>query len=169
MRAPIPQRIAPLSWRKPAFLWTPLALAMAIGWPAAPFSGDPGLQRLAIVAGLVVFAVALVTLGLNWVLGRAPKERRVVVMHVITAGALAAIAAPFVLTELLALVANYQHRGAGDNFSLSMALAMTPLALLLGLPISLVSGLIFAWVAFHRGRADDADLATFESDVQPFR
>ena len=35
-------------------IWTPLALAMAIGWPAALFSSDPGLQRLAIVAGLTV-------------------------------------------------------------------------------------------------------------------
>lgn len=169
MRAPIPQRIAPLSWRKPAFLWTPAALFMAIAWPGVLFSSDPGLQRLAIIAGLVVFAVALITPGINWAVGRAPKERRVVVMHVVMAGALTAIAAPFLLTELLAVVANYQHQGAGDNFSLSMALAMAPLALLLGLPISLVSGLIFAWVALHRGRIDDADLATFESDVQPFR
>ena len=43
MRAPIPQRIAPLSWRKPAFLWTPAALAIAIGFFARSKGFSMGL------------------------------------------------------------------------------------------------------------------------------
>ena len=48
---PIPQRIPPLTWRQPAFLWTPLALAVAIGWPAVLFYNDYGLQQLVVIAG----------------------------------------------------------------------------------------------------------------------
>jgi hypothetical protein len=40
---PIPQRIPPLAWRAPAILWTPLALAVAIGWPAAIFYDEPAM------------------------------------------------------------------------------------------------------------------------------
>ena len=47
---PIPQRIPPLTWRKPAFLWTPIALALAIGWPVALFYDDATPQRLLISA-----------------------------------------------------------------------------------------------------------------------
>ena len=169
MRTPIPQRIAPLTWRKPALLWTPLALAMAIGWPTLLFANAPGPQRIALVAGFVVFALALITLGVSWALGQAPKARRVVVLHVVLAGALTALAAPFVLTQLLALVAEYRQQGAGENFSFTMSLAMAPLALLLGLPIALISGIVFAWVALARGRIGDSDLLEFEKDVQPFR
>ena len=169
MTSPIPQRIAPLTWRKPVFLWTPLALALAIGWPAALFANDPGPQRVALVSGFVVFALALITLGASWALGQAPRARRVVVLHVVLAGAIAALVAPFVLTELLALVADYEREGGGANFSFTMSLAMAPLALLLGLPIALISGIVFAWVALARGRIGDTDLLEFKDDVQPFR
>jgi hypothetical protein len=169
MRTPIPQRIAPLTWRKPALLWTPLALAMAIGWPAALFANEPGPQRIALVAGFVVFAVALTTLGASWALGQAPRARRVVVLHVVVAGALTALVAPFALTHLLALVADYHQQGAGENFSFTMSLAMAPLALLLGLPIALISGIVFAWVALARERIGDSDLLEFKNDAQPFR
>jgi hypothetical protein len=172
---PIPQRIAPLIWRRPSLLWTPLALALAIGWPSALFYNDPGLQRLTLVAGSAVFALALLTLGGSWLIGRAPRTRRIVVVHVVMAGAIAAIAAPFVLTELLAAVADYQHAGAGQNFTFAMSLAMAPLALVLGLPIALISGVLFAWTALtrpHQRKPDDDDLLgdrVFIRDVQPFR
>lgn len=167
---PIPQRIPPLSWRQPAFIWTPLALAIAIGWPAALFWDDAGPQRFVIVALFVIFAAALITLGASWVLGRAPKSRRIVVLHVVSAGAVAALVAPFVLTWLLEAVADYQNEG--DHFTLAMSFAMTPLVLLVGLPIVLISGIVFAWVALRRKPPPAG--ATYEDgayrhDVQPFR
>lgn len=171
-RPPIPQRIPPLSWRKPALLWTPLALALAIGWPAGLFYADAAPQRLALTAMFAVFALALVTLGASWAMGRAPRSRRIVVLHVVWAGAVVSLLAPYVLTHLLALVADYENAGAGEQFSLTMSFALTPLALVLGLPVALVSGLLFAWVALARRRGmagqtlgDD----TFQHDVQPFR
>ena len=105
MQAPIPQRIAPLAWREPAFLWTPLALAVAVGWPTLLFYNDPALQSVALVLALGVFALALTSLVAAWALGRAPRTRRVVVLHVLTAATLTALAAPLFLPELLTLVA----------------------------------------------------------------
>jgi len=164
---PIPQRIPPLTWRKPAFIWTPIALALAIGWPAALFYEEIGPQRLAIAALFVVFAVALITLGASWIMGRPPKSRRIVVLHVVVAGAIAALIAPFVLTWLLALVADSPQEGAAEHFSLAMSLATTPLVVMLGLPVVLVSGIAFAWIALKRGVAARED--DYRHDVQPFR
>ncbi len=167
---PIPQRIAPLTWRKPAFIWTPLALALAIGGPVAAFLGDPPMQRLAGVMGAAVFALALTTLGASWALGRAPRTRRTVVLHVVMAGAIVALLTPFVLIELLALVADYERAGAGDGFTPAMSFAMAPLALVIGLPVSLVAAIVFAWVALKRGDPDASDLVADDRfDVQPFR
>jgi hypothetical protein len=172
MADPIPQRIAPLTWRKPALLWTPIALALAIGWPAALFYNDPAPLRLALVAGAAMFALALISLGASWGLGRAPRTRRIVVLHVVLAGVIVALTAPFVLIELLALVADYERQGAGDGFTFAMSLAMAPLALVIGLPVALVSGMVFAWVALKSasvGRSALLDDGVFKDDVQPFR
>jgi hypothetical protein len=166
--SPIPQRIPPLTWRKPAILWTPLALALAIGWPAAAFYDEPAMQRTVLVVGAAAFALALITLGASWVLRRAPKARRVVVLHVVIAGAIVSLAAPFVLTELLTAIAGPARATA----PLEMALALTPLALVLGLPIALVSGIVFAWTALAQPRERPTDLlddGVFRHDVQPFR
>lgn len=165
---PIPQRIPPLKWRQPAFLWTPIALGLAIGWPAALFWDDRGPQRVAIAALLLIFALALITLGVSWVTGRAPKTRRIVVLHVVTAGAIAALAAPFVLTWALASVADYEAQGAAEHFTLAMSLATTPLVLMLGLPVVLVSGIVFAWLALKRGAMRN-DAEDYRHRVQPFR
>jgi len=170
MTEPVPQRIAPLTWRKPTLLWTPAALALAIGWPAALFYNAPSLQRLALVTGAAVFALALISLGASWMMGRAPKARRVVVLHVVPAGALVALAAPFVLIELLAMVADYEREGAGESFTFAMSLAMVPLALVIGLPMALVSGIVFAWLALKRSDVGSGDLMGDDRfDVQPFR
>ncbi len=158
---PIPQRIPPLAWRRPAFLWTPLALTLAIGWPAGLFTSDSGIQQLALVVSAAAFAIALVSLGASWMIGYAPRARRVVVLHVVIAGALASLAAPFILTQILAA---YQSIGAGKIFT--MALAMAPLTLVLGPPIALVSGVVFAWVALARRRLGEASAP--RHSVQPF-
>lgn len=168
MRAPpIPQRIPPLSWRKPAFVWTPVALALSIGWPVALFYEAAGPQRLIITALFVVFALALVTLGASWAMGRPPKSRRIVVLHVVGAGALAALCAPFVLTWLLSTVAEYEHEGAREHFTLAMSVATTPLVVMVGLPVVLISGIVFGWTALERGATQREE--DYRHEVQPFR
>jgi hypothetical protein len=39
----------------------------------------------------------------------------------------------------------------------------------LGLPVALISGIIFAWVALVRRRVDDGDLLEFKDGAQRFR
>jgi hypothetical protein len=134
MRASIPQRIPPLTWRRPAVLWTPASLAAAIAWPLALVQDDPPLQHIALLAGFAMFAVALVTLSVSWVTGRPPKTRRVVVLHVLAGGALTALAGPSLLSAVL-------HAEAAAS------LAAAPLALVVMLPAALISGLIFAVLA----------------------
>ncbi len=164
----IPQRFPPLTWRKPVFIWTPLALALAIGWPAALFYNDAGPQRLMIIAGAAVFAIALISLGVTWAMGRAPRSRRIVVLHVVTAGAITLLLTPIVLGKLLTLVAESTERAGTLTFE--MSLAMIPLAIVVGLPIMLVSGIVFAWIALAHARPHELlDDGVFREDVQPFR
>jgi len=166
---PIPVRIPPLTWRKPVFLWTPLALAAAIGWPALFFQNDGAIQKLTVVAGAAMFAVAMVTLGTAWATGKAPRTRRAVVIHVLFAGFVAAVVAPFVLTALLAGVADYEKAGDGARFSMEMSLTMIPLGILIGLPVALVSGIVFAWLGLTRAKLEDSELVGDSFDSQPFR
>lgn len=166
MRAPpIPQRIPPLTWRGPSFIWTPTALAAAVGWPAALFFDQPRLQQLTLTAGAVVFALALITLGASWALGRAPRTRRAVVLHVLAATAIAALVAPLVLTQVLPLA-------PASAVASPLSLAVTPMALVFGLPMALISGLVFALIALERQKSD-GELAEENilrpNDVQPFR
>ncbi|MBL8545885.1 MAG: hypothetical protein JNL81_05435 [Hyphomonadaceae bacterium] len=168
MRAPpIPQRILPLAWRKPAFLWTPIALALAIGWPAALFYEALAPQRLTIAALFAVFALALISLGASWALGRAPRSRRIVVLHVVMAGVATAIAAPFVLTWLLSTT-RFETNGEAEHVSLAMSFATTPLVVMIGLPVVLISGIVFAWTALKRDTPPDRT-EDHRHDVQPFR
>ncbi len=167
--APIPQRIPPLVWRGPAFIWTPLALIAAVGGPALVFGGSGPLAQLALIAGAVIYALALSTLGAAWALGRPPRTRREVVLHVLAAGAIAALLIPFALTELLALVANYEQAGAGEAFTTSMALSILPLTFLLGLPITLVTSIAFSYIALERPRSYARSAEHLRHDVQPFR
>jgi hypothetical protein len=67
---------------------------------------------------------------------------------------------------LLALRADHVDAG----FNLGMALSMAPLALVLCLPIALISGVAFSWIALTRGRIGEGDLLDFRtSNVQPFQ
>ena len=168
-QAPIPQRVPPLAWRAPAYIWTPLALALAVGGPALALAGNEPMARTALVAGAAIYALALVTIGAAWALGRAPRTHREVVQHVLTAGVVACLVLPFVLTKLLAMVANYQHEGAGNAFTLGMTLSILPLAMLLGLPIALVTAIVFSLIALKRPRRETRSADDIKHGVQPFR
>jgi hypothetical protein len=160
---PIPQRIPPLTWRKPAFLWTPIALALAISWPLALFYGNPGSQRLALTALFAVFGLSLITLGARWAMGKPPKMRSIVVSHIVLVSLVVALLSPFALSGLLG------ESGGGEQLTFSMSLSVLPLILLVGLPIALISGVLFAWTALTRPKSTDDLIVTFQGDVQPFR
>lgn len=163
---PIPQRIPPLAWRKPALLWIPLALALAIGGAYALFSQDGSIARALLIAAALVYALALSTLSTAWALGRAPRSHREVVLHVLAAALIVALAAPYGLSALIGADAKAAKDGAVD-----LALALAPLAVLLGLPVALFSGLIFSLMALTRPRGEKP-LELTEDDArfahQPF-
>lgn len=163
---PIPQRIPPLTWRKPAWLWSPLALALALGAVYALFYQDGSVARAVLAAGAVVFVLALATLSAGWALGHPPRAHRIVVLHVLAASVIVALAAPWGFSALLAAEVK-QAKGAGAD----LALALAPLAVLLGLPLALISGLIFSLTALTRPRPEKP-LELTEDDArfahQPF-
>lgn len=168
MRRPhIPSRIPPLVWRKPAFVWTPLALGAAVGWPALALQQDGAIAQLALIVGATTFAIGLVTLGVGWMFGRPPRSYRTVILHVLTAGAIVALASPFVLTQILSTLAAYKD--TASNLGTTSSIAMIPLALVLGLPAAFISGTLFGVVALMKpARRDPADDELFRHQVQPF-
>ncbi len=147
-QTPIPIRIQPLTWRAPVFFWLPLSLALAIGWPAALFTTDPQALAPILAAGAMAFALALAALGAGWIAGRAPKERRIVVLHVVLAGAAVAVLSPWLAPTM-----------SGASLDSAMLFSFAPLALLLGLPAALVSGIVFAWLALTKRPAAVASAA----------
>ena len=144
---PVPRRIPPLRWRQPAFLWTPAALALALGWPALALREDAGLPEVVAIAGALAFAVGFLSLGCAWAIGRPPRTRRAVILHLLWPGAVAALAAPFVYRTLVVTIAIAQSGVMREQIPLQYAMAAEPLALLVGLPIVLLSALVFALVA----------------------
>lgn len=142
---PVPRRIPPLTWRQPVTIWTPAALILALGWPALLLQGEPGLMQTMLIAGAIVCALSFAALGGAWVLGHAPRTRRDVMQYFLIAGIVVSLGAPFVLMSLLDSVAHYHERATGLRGA--TAFALTPLAILLGLPIAFFFGLAFSLVA----------------------
>lgn len=145
---PIPQRIPPLAWRQPALLWTPAALALALGWPALALRDSNALMLAALIGGAVVVAASLTSLGGAWLIGKAPRTRRDVIVHFLAVGAMVSLGAPFVLAGLLDAAAAARESATGLREAIPYAL--TPLALLLGLPIAFFHGLAFSFVALDK-------------------
>lgn len=142
---PVPRRIPPLTWRQPVTIWTPAALVLALGWPALLLQGEPGLMQTTLIAGAIVCAISFIALGGAWMFGHAPRTRRDVMQYFLIAGLIVSIGAPFVLMSLLDSVAQYHERVTGLRGA--TAFALTPLAVLLGLPIAFFFGLAFSLVA----------------------
>jgi hypothetical protein len=165
---PVPRRIPALTWRQPVLIWTPAAVALALGWPAFMLQGEPALMQTALIGGAIVFAACFVTLGAVWMLGHAPRTRRDVMQHFLVAGLIVALCAPFALTALLDSLAQYHERASGLRGATAFALA--PLAILLGLPIAFFYGLAFSLVALVKPPRDDVQHTPSRAihDVQPF-
>ncbi len=112
----------------------------------AALQEEPGMAQMAAIVGGIAFAIAAVSLGAAWLLGRPPRQRRTVIAHLLTAGAIAALASPFVFATLLDVLA--QNEGAAESgLPNRIAWALAPLALMLGLPLALFGGLVFSYVA----------------------
>ncbi len=144
----VPELIPPLKWRGPAIIWTPLALALAIGWPALLLSSDGTMARGVGAAGVLTFVLGLATLGVAWARGKPPYTHRDVIVHLVVAGALVSLAAPFAMVWLIEAAAAQRNPGAEEvQLPMSASFSMIPLTLLVGLPTTFISAFIFAIVA----------------------
>lgn len=147
----VPELIPPLQWRGPAFIWTPIALALAIGWPPLLLSSDPAMSRGIGVAGALAFALGLISLGAAWGTGKPPRTHRDVIVHIVVAGLAVSIAAPFVMVGLIEAAAAARNPDAeAVSLPLSAALTLLPLTLLVGLPTAFIAAAIFAMVALRK-------------------
>lgn len=167
--APIPQRIPPLTWRRPFYLWTPAALLLAIGWPALLLRGQSVVFQASLATAAFACCVVVVVLIGGALMKRPPRARRTVIRAMVWAGVAAAIASPFIVTSVI----DEQSGVSGA------VLAITPLALLLGLPVALFSGIVFSLVALVKPKAEmetqarvirvtDVSVPEHARDVQPF-
>lgn len=173
---PIRRRIPPLSWRRPALLWVPTALALALGWPLLTFGLDSPLTFVMLIAAAVAVALALASLGAAWALQRPPRTRRNVLEHFLVTGALVALATPFLTAALLDAAAGAEQHLTGLRTSLPYALA--PMALMLGLPVAFYLGVCFGFVALvppqphapqpQRRTRDTRSADERRHEVQPF-
>ncbi len=92
------------------------------------------------LAAAIGTILALISIGAAWAMGRAPRARRNVIRHMVWSGAIVAVVAPFVLASLIG--AANPNTGLG-----AYSFAMLPLAVMLGLPMALFSGVVFSMVA----------------------
>ncbi len=163
--APIPERAPPLEWRRPAQLWTPLALVLALGWPAAALRGNGALPYFYLVAGAAGFALAFVSLAGASIMRRPPKTRRIVITHVIAGCAAALAAAPTVYLALLRRIAALEDGAPDVGVGDGTGVALAPLALMLGLPAALFAGAVFSLVSFAKAPPAWARKHAFVPDV----
>lgn len=167
----IPKRIQPLRWRRPAFVWVPIAVVLGLSWPAVLISGQAGLALMCLLAGAIGMAASLLALGFAWVIGRPPRTRNTVIRNVAWTAAIIAAASPFLLMPMLPSAVG------GGRLSPAAPLAMAPLALMLGLFMGLFAGAVFSVVALVKppraaagapaAQAVAADPEPVQ-DVQPF-
>ncbi len=163
---PAEAREPPLVWRRPAPLWTLLALAIGLGLPWAILSGEGGFAQMALLVAGIGFFSALISLAVAGAMGRAPRSRREVTIHVLWLGALTALAAPILFQMLLHAMEGIEAPDGPNGLSGMLPFALWPLALFMGLPLALFTGLTLSFIAFKRGAPDDG-VMVLDTDTDP--
>lgn len=141
-------RVPPLIWRRPGFLWGPVALAIALGAPALVFFQDGGFAQMVVVAAAVGLIAALVSLAIASAAGRPPRSRREIVLHALWLSLLSALLAPVAFQALLTAMEGIEAPSGPVGLDLMLPLALWPLAILIGLPTALFGGLTLGYIAF---------------------
>lgn len=159
-------REAPLLWRRPAPLWTMLALAIGLGLPWFILSGEGGFAQMALIVAGIGFFSALISLAVASAMGRAPRSRREVMVHVLWLGVLTALAAPILFQLLLHAMEGIEAPDGPNGLSGVLPFALWPLALFMGLPLALFTGLVLSFIAFKRGAPDDG-VMVLNTDTDP--
>jgi hypothetical protein len=157
------QALAPpaLAWRRPVWLWAPVAFAISVAWPALFLRSEGGLAQFAAITTGVAFVLAVVALALGYAIGRPPLQRRHVVAAMVIAAALCALLSPLAFIWLIGAVTETEYGGQAPGpeiagLSPDMAWALAPLALAVGAPASVFAGLALALIGFEKRKARPA-------------
>jgi len=159
-------REPPLLWRSPAPLWALLALIVGLGLPWLILRDEGGMAQMALLVAGVGFCSALISLVIASSMGRAPRSRREVMVHVLWLGVLTALLAPILFQVLLHAMEGIEAPDGPNGLSGALPFALWPLALFLGLPMALFSGLVLSFVAFKRGAPDDG-VMVLDAETDP--
>lgn len=143
-----------LAWRRPAPLWALLALTIALGVPALVLMGEDGMGQLTLIVAALSNTAALLSLMFATAIGRMPRSRREVMLHVLWLGVFAALASPLAFQILLTAMEGVEAPEGPIGLSSFLPFALTPLSLFVGLPIALLGGLCLAFLAFRRAPAE---------------
>ena len=141
---------AELRWRRPAPLWAAAAFFGGLAAPALFLLPEGGFGQLTLIAAACGYVAALLWILIASAMGRAPQSRRDVVAHVLRFGAVAALLAPFLFQGLLDAMMIAEAPMASSGLSGALPFALEPLALMIGLPLSLCCGIALAWLGFER-------------------
>lgn len=150
------EREPALAWRRPALVWALVALLLSLGLPALILSGEGGAGQLVMIAATLGVLAALASLMLAAAFGRVPRARLEVVTHTLRIVLLAALAAPIAFQMLLHAMEGVDAPNGPIGLPFLLPVGLWPLALFAGLPIGLLAGLLFAFLAFRYEPRDDA-------------
>lgn len=106
----------------------------------------------ALAAGGAGLVISLITLGVSYGVGAPPRSRLAALCHVLSAGVATTLAAPFMFTMLLDMLARSERSLISAGLGEASAWATLPLALMLGLPAALLAGFALVVVALDKPR-----------------
>lgn len=140
-------RFPPLRWRKQPTAWVIGATALSLT-PIMLLGVSFGLG-LAIALGMVLTtAVGLMTARWAQSLGHPPRARREIVVPCLLIGGVFSICAP-------TLVSIFSGASGTRGYSEDIAGSLWPVALMVGLPMALVCGLVTSLLVFEKPPARD--------------
>jgi hypothetical protein len=145
----------PLAWRRPAWLWLTLALALSVAWPVLFLKSEGGLAQFAAITAGAAFLIALIALSIAYAMRKPPLLRRHVIAYMVVAAAFCALVSPLAFIALLGALAQSEYGGEASGLEIAglspeMAWALAPLALAVGAPASVVAGLALAFLGFRK-------------------
>ena len=148
-------RAPPLTWRKPAFVWLPVALILGVGWPYLLLRNEGGVALMAALGAGCVGIASAAALLIAQRTGVPPRTRRIALTPFLSFGLIAAFVLPLLFAILLAIL-NAVERAHADvtlkhaGLGVDMVLALWPLGVMIGLPYALFVGLCVVLVAMKQ-------------------
>lgn len=127
------------------------------------------MGQLTLIAATLANGAALLSLMFSTAIGRMPRSRREVMLHVMWLGVFAALATPLMFQILLTAMEGIEAPDGPIGLSSFLPFALTPLSMFVGLPIALLGGLSLSYLAFQRAPAVEAPITLTQEAYEPGR